>query len=181
MNTNINNKKFKLVSLRNQPMQAFSCKRECDKEASGLTRKGKERAGYIERLVTEVGRFLGERERVKTGRKKNYDDPSSDSFSLTTLKNRWTLFLIVVIVNPHVFGFPFIPWLVPFTFILPVFTTVVCRPNHRRKNVTPRTVLLWSIHMYTYLYIGKRSQSKILFMFFSFSLSVTSWYTGRVG
>jgi len=109
MNTNINNKKFKLVSLRNQPMQAFSCKRECDKEASGLTRKGKERAGYIERLVTEVGRFLGERERVKTGRKKNYDDPSSDSFSLTTLKNRWTLFLIVVIVNPHVFGFPFIP------------------------------------------------------------------------
>lgn len=35
MNTNINNKKFKLVSLRNQPMQAFSCKRECDKEASG--------------------------------------------------------------------------------------------------------------------------------------------------
>lgn len=35
MNTNINNKKFKLVPLRNQPMQAFACKRECDKEASG--------------------------------------------------------------------------------------------------------------------------------------------------
>lgn len=35
MNTNINNKKFKLVPLRNQSMQAFACKRECDKEASG--------------------------------------------------------------------------------------------------------------------------------------------------
>lgn len=35
MNTNINNKKFKLVPLRNQPMQAFACKRECDKEALG--------------------------------------------------------------------------------------------------------------------------------------------------
>jgi len=33
MNTNINNKKFKLVPLRNQPMQAFACKRECDKES----------------------------------------------------------------------------------------------------------------------------------------------------
>ena len=29
MNTNINNKKFKLVPLRNQPMQAFACKQEC--------------------------------------------------------------------------------------------------------------------------------------------------------
>lgn len=46
MNTNINNKKFKLVPLRNQPMQAFACKRECDKEASGddeEEREGKEK------------------------------------------------------------------------------------------------------------------------------------------
>lgn len=35
INTNINNKKLKLVPLRNQSMQAFACKRECDKEASG--------------------------------------------------------------------------------------------------------------------------------------------------
>lgn len=35
INTNINNKKLKLVPLRNQSMQAFACKRECDKEALG--------------------------------------------------------------------------------------------------------------------------------------------------
>jgi len=51
MNTNINNKKFKLVSLRNQPMQAFSCKRECDKEASG---DRKRKGGHRER-EKEVG------------------------------------------------------------------------------------------------------------------------------
>lgn len=50
MNTNINNKKFKLVPLRNQPMQAFSCKRECDKEASG---DGEwEKKGKTQRSVT---------------------------------------------------------------------------------------------------------------------------------
>lgn len=45
INTNINNKKLKLVPLRNQSMQAFACKRECDKEASGDDREkeGKER------------------------------------------------------------------------------------------------------------------------------------------
>lgn len=70
----------------------------------------------------------------------------------------------VVIINPHVYFFfsrllPFhFPWLhirsLSFAF-LPVFvTTVVCRPNHRRKNVTPRTVLLWSMYIciYTYVY-----------------------------
>lgn len=154
MNTNINNKKFKLVSLRNQPMQAFSCKRECDKEASG-DGGGTREVGHREICRWQrVNWWRAQGERVKTGRKKNYDDPSSSFSFLTTLKNRWTLFLIVVIVNPHVFGFPFIPWLLPFTFILPVFvTTVVCRPNHRRKNVTPRTVLLWSIHMYIHISI----------------------------
>lgn len=45
INTNINNKKLKLVPLRNQSMQAFACKRECDKEASGDDREkdGKEK------------------------------------------------------------------------------------------------------------------------------------------
>jgi len=78
MNTNINNKKFKLVPLRNQSMQAFACKRECDKEALGDDEDG------------EGGRKRGQREgaddveafggRVE-GEKKNHDDPSSDSFS----------------------------------------------------------------------------------------------------
>lgn len=96
MNTNINNKKFKLVPLRNQPMQAFACKRECDKEASGET--------MIEggRVVKKKGESWGRRQDKEswrkemgdesrgglgTGEKKNYDDPSSDSFSfLATLK-----------------------------------------------------------------------------------------------
>lgn len=106
---------------------------------------------------------------VETGwEKKNYDDPSSDSFSvLTTLKNRWTLFLNRrdSDYNPHVWFF----FRLSFHFHLlssRFVTTVVCRPNHRRKNVTPRTVLLWSIHMYMYIYITKRSRSKILFVFF---------------
>lgn len=80
MNTNINNKKFKLVSLRNQPMQAFSCKRECDKEASG-DGGGKRKGGDTEKLVTEGELVEGLGGEVDTGRKKNYDDSSSDSFS----------------------------------------------------------------------------------------------------
>lgn len=105
MNTNINNKKFKLVSLRNQPMQAFSCKRECDKEASGdgeRRRKGEHReiwavGGWGGGGVTEGELEEGLRGNIlRRGEKKIYDDPSSDFvLVLTTLKNRWTLFLVV--------------------------------------------------------------------------------------
>lgn len=76
MNTNINNKKFKLVSLRNQPMQAFSCKRECDKEASGDgERRRKEEHREIWTVgggegVTEGELEEGLRGNIETGRKK---------------------------------------------------------------------------------------------------------------
>lgn len=94
---------------------------------------------------------------IRVGEKKNYDDPSSDSFAfLTTLKNRWTLSLIYLVVIVLIRTFPnclsFRVISGRFSFV----TTVVCRPNHRRKNVTPRTVLLLSIcicictHVYTY-------------------------------
>lgn len=86
---------------------------------------------------------------------------------LTTLKNRWTLFLnrrdIVIIIRT--FGF----FDFPFTFIcfLPVLSRQwYAAPITEEKNVTPRTVLLWCIHMYMYTYITKCSRSKILFVFF---------------
>lgn len=118
MNTNINNKKFKLVSLRNQPMQAFSCKQECDKEASGDGER-EEKGGDIE--IGDKG-WIGGRLKGRDWEKKLWRPLVWFVLVLTTLKNRWTLFLIVVIVNPHVYGFPFIPWLLPFTFILPVLS-----------------------------------------------------------
>lgn len=83
MNTNINNKKFKLVSLRNQPMQAFSCKRECDKEASGdgeWRRKGEHREIWAGG-VTEGELEEGLRGDIETGRKKNMTTPRLISFS----------------------------------------------------------------------------------------------------
>lgn len=192
MNTNINNKKFKLVPLRNQSMQAFACKRECDKEGIGKRRgrRGREeeredREGLV--MWRHLGGGLG-------GEKKIMTTPRLIRFRFNdTQKPMDVISDFVVIINPHVYFFfsrllPFhFPWLhirsLSFAF-LPVFvTTVVCRPNHRRKNVTPRTVLLWSMYIciYTCLYIGKRSRSKIHFVFFSFSLSVTSWYTGSAG
>lgn len=132
------------------------------------------------------------------GEKKNYDDPSSDSFSvcfffllfLTTLKNRWTLFLIrrdtsLIRTFPTFLSFRDYFRLHFHSLSSRFATTVVCRPNHRRKNVTPRSSLMIYIctyaYIYTCLYIGKRSRSKIFFVFFSFALSVTSCYTGRAG
>lgn len=132
----------------------------------------------------------GEDSRFKTGweKKKYYDDPSSDSFAfLTTLKNRWTLSLIylVVIVNPHVPELPFIPCYFR-SFLIRILSS-------RQWYAAPITEEKMSHHgqfsyyLYTYVYvymsihIGKRSRSKMLFVLFSFSLSVTSWYTGRAG
>lgn len=91
--------------------------------------------------------------------------------------------------NSHVFDLPFIPWLYfrsYFIRLLPVFiTTMVCRPNHRRKNVTPRIVLLLSMHIcmriYTCLYIGITLSIKntfhVLFLFFV-SHVVLHWENG---
>lgn len=159
MNTNINNKKFKLVSLRNQPMQAFSCKRECDKEASGDGR-GREKkgagGGEGHREVGDRGRTWREAqgERLRRGDKKKLWRPLVwFVLVLTTLKNRWTLYLIVVIVNPHVFGFPFVPWLLLFTFILPVFHDSGMPPQSQKKkcHTTDSSLMIYT-YVYTHIY-----------------------------
>lgn len=56
-------------------------------------------------------------------------------------------------------------------------TTVVCRPNHRRKNVTPRTDFL---RFYSLLHSRQKMSLVSFFSGFIFfgSLSVTSWFAG---
>lgn len=71
MNTNINNKKLKLVPLRNQPMQAFACKRECVKEALGNDDRKEERGGKQgERKADDRGLERGDLRGLRMGGRK---------------------------------------------------------------------------------------------------------------
>lgn len=184
MNTNINNKKFKLVPLRNQSMQAFACKRECDKEASGDDGDGEggRKRGQREGLVMwrPLGGGFG-------GEKKIMTTPRLIRFRFNdTQKPMDVISDFVVIINPHVYCFlffflffpdyfPFIPWLHPFTFI-----RISSRFRHdsgmppqsqKKKCHTTDSSLMIYVHMYIHMSIHWQTLSikntfRVLFLFF---------------
>lgn len=92
---------------------------------------------------------------VETGwEKKNYDDPSSDSFSvLTTLKNRWTLFLNRrdSDYNPHVWFF-FSAFL-SLSFAFFPFRHDSGMPPQSQKKKCHTTDSSLMIYTYVYVYI----------------------------
>lgn len=177
MNTNINNKKFKLVPLRNQSMQAFACKRECDKEASGDDEDGKGWRKRGQRGAGDVEAFGG---RVG-GEKKIMTTPRLIRFRFNdTQKPMDVISDFVVIINPHVYFFfsdyfPFIPWLHPFTFI-----RISSRFRHdsgmppqsqKKKCHTTDSSLMIYVHMYIHMSIHWQTLSvkntfRVLFLFF---------------
>lgn len=121
---------------------------------------------------------------VETGwEKKNYDDPSSDSFSvLTTLKNRWTLFLNRrdSDYNPHVwffFGFPF-----TFICFLPVSSRQWYAAPITEEKMSHHGQFSYDLYICICIYTLLNALDQKYFSYsFSFSLSVTSWYTGKMG
>lgn len=190
-------------------MQAFACKRECDKEASGDDREkgGKERENKEteKEREREVGNEDGcgdLKERARNGKgggggwgggerwdwmgeKKLWRPLVWFVLVLTTLKNRWTLFLNRrdSDYNPHVWFFFFISTFLSLSFAFFPFRHDSGMPPQSQKKKCHTTDN--SLMIYTYVYVCiytllKALDQKYFSYSFSFSLSVTSWYTGRV-